>query len=380
MMLVIAMLTLLAVLVFAIGERSPNVGVADLPPGLPRARRRASAPAFSTGDLFHLFVVVRDPADGELRAAHPRRRRGAGPRRHDLRGHQHDRVGGAARRRSGSSTPRPARSAWPSCRRGSPRSTRGLRTGLQLLLLVAFGLKAAVFPLFFWLPGLVPDGAQPGHRGVRRAAHQDRRVRDRAHPDAAVRRRAQHAAAVGRRADDGRRRARRDRPERRQADPVVPHRQPDRLHGVRHRHRRAGRRSPRRSSSCIHQIPIKTSLFLVDGHDRARRPAPAASTGSAAWRTARASSPRCSSCRRSACRASRRSPASSPSSAWSPPASTPGRACSSAVAIVVQPADAGVDDEDLAVGVLGRAGAGGRSPASVGAAQPRRPSTRGRVR
>ena len=28
----------------------------------------------------------------------------------------------------------------------------GVRTGLNLLLLVAFGIKAAVFPLFFWLP------------------------------------------------------------------------------------------------------------------------------------------------------------------------------------------------------------------------------------
>ncbi|NDH92814.1 MAG: Na+/H+ antiporter subunit D, partial [Actinobacteria bacterium] len=32
----------------------------------------------------------------------------------------------------------------------------GARMGLQLLLLVAFGIKAAVFPLFFWLPDSYP--------------------------------------------------------------------------------------------------------------------------------------------------------------------------------------------------------------------------------
>lgn len=32
----------------------------------------------------------------------------------------------------------------------------GVRTGLNLLLLVAFGMKAAVFPLFFWLPDSYP--------------------------------------------------------------------------------------------------------------------------------------------------------------------------------------------------------------------------------
>ncbi len=32
----------------------------------------------------------------------------------------------------------------------------GVRTGLHLLLLVAFGIKAAVFPLFFWLPDAYP--------------------------------------------------------------------------------------------------------------------------------------------------------------------------------------------------------------------------------
>ena len=36
-----------------------------------------------------------------------------------------------------------------------------MRDGLQLLLLVAFGLKAAVFPLFFWLPDSYPTARSP---------------------------------------------------------------------------------------------------------------------------------------------------------------------------------------------------------------------------
>ena len=34
----------------------------------------------------------------------------------------------------------------------------GLRSALAVLMLVVFGIKAAIFPLFFWLPGQLPDG------------------------------------------------------------------------------------------------------------------------------------------------------------------------------------------------------------------------------
>ncbi len=37
----------------------------------------------------------------------------------------------------------------------------GVATGLNLLLLLAFGLKAAVFPLFFWLPDAYPTAPSP---------------------------------------------------------------------------------------------------------------------------------------------------------------------------------------------------------------------------
>ena len=37
----------------------------------------------------------------------------------------------------------------------------GVETGLYLLLLIAFGLKAAVFPLYFWLPDSYPSARSP---------------------------------------------------------------------------------------------------------------------------------------------------------------------------------------------------------------------------
>ena len=71
-------------------------------------------------------------------------------------------------------------------RSSSATSTRAPQTLLHVMLLVAFGIKAAVFPLSFWLPDSYPTAPGPGHRGVRRAADQGRRLRDRPHGDAAV--------------------------------------------------------------------------------------------------------------------------------------------------------------------------------------------------
>ena len=51
-----------------------------------------------------------------------------------------------------------------------------VRDALGLLLLVVFGTKAALFPLFFWLPGQLPRRADAGRRDLRRAAHEGRRV------------------------------------------------------------------------------------------------------------------------------------------------------------------------------------------------------------
>ena len=111
---------------------------------------------------------------------------GPGPRRHDLRGHQPDRVGAASSSPSrfvyaatGTVNMADLAGAWPTL-------PDGLRTALSLLLLVVFGIKAAVFPLFFWLPDSYPTARAPGHRGVRRPAHQGRRLRHHPHPDPAV--------------------------------------------------------------------------------------------------------------------------------------------------------------------------------------------------
>ena len=55
-----------------------------------------------------------------------------------------------------------------------------------MLLLVVFGIKAALFPLFFWLPDSYPTAPVADHRRVRRPAHQGRRLRHHPHPDAAA--------------------------------------------------------------------------------------------------------------------------------------------------------------------------------------------------
>ena len=127
-MLVIGMLTLLVVLVFAIGERSPTTSIADVRPGVPGARRRRRR-----GVLHRRPVppvrLVRDPADGQLRAADPRRRRGAGARRHHLRRDQHDRVRRARRRRRAGLRLDRLAEHGRAARTASPGSTTGCAPG-----------------------------------------------------------------------------------------------------------------------------------------------------------------------------------------------------------------------------------------------------------
>ena len=129
-LLVVAEVMLFAVLVYAIGEPGAernHVGFQSaylvLAAGV--------AASFLTGDLFNLFVVVRDDADRELRAAHARRTTRAGPLGHDLRRHQPHRVD-AVRHRAGAAVlrdrhgqhgrPRTSASATcpPGCGRRSP--------------------------------------------------------------------------------------------------------------------------------------------------------------------------------------------------------------------------------------------------------------------
>ena len=62
----------------------------------------------------------------------------------------------------------------------------GLQSAFAVLLVVVFGIKAALFPLFFWLPDSYPTAPVADHRGVRRAPHQGRDLRHHPHPDAVL--------------------------------------------------------------------------------------------------------------------------------------------------------------------------------------------------
>lgn len=159
LMLVVSTLTLLAVLLFAIGERSRNATSPTFHP-LYLVLAGGIGAAFSTGDLFHLFVsfeillmasyvlLTLDGDEAQVRA-----------------GTTYVVINtiesvvlvvavGLVYAATGtlSMAQLPARLA---------ELDPGLRTGLQLLLLIAFGLKAAVFPLFFWLPDSYPTARSP---------------------------------------------------------------------------------------------------------------------------------------------------------------------------------------------------------------------------
>jgi multicomponent Na+:H+ antiporter subunit D len=158
-MLVIAMLTLLIVLVFAIGEGSRKASSPIFHPVYLVLAGGVCA-AFSTGDLFHLFVsfeillmasyvlLTLDGSESQVRSATT----------YVIINTIESVVllvaVGLVYASTGtlSMAELPARLA---------ALDPGLQTGLQLLLLVAFGLKAAVFPLFFWLPDSYPTARSP---------------------------------------------------------------------------------------------------------------------------------------------------------------------------------------------------------------------------
>jgi multicomponent Na+:H+ antiporter subunit D len=159
LMLVIAYITLLAVLVFAIGQRSLTAASPVFHP-VYLALASGIGAAFSTGDLFHLFVAfeillmtsyVLLTLDGNADQVRT--------------GTTYAVVNtiesvvlvaaiGMVYGATGtlSMAELPARLA---------ELSDGMRTTLQLLLLIAFGLKAAVFPLFFWLPDSYPSARSP---------------------------------------------------------------------------------------------------------------------------------------------------------------------------------------------------------------------------
>jgi len=158
-MLVIGMLTLLAVFVFALGEHSSNAGSPIFQP-LYLVLTAGVGAAFSTGDLFHLFVsfevllmasYVLLTLDGD----EPQVRAGT---TYVVINTIESVVLVVAVGLVYATTGSLSMAALPE---RLAALDGGLRTGLQLLLLVAFGLKAAVFPLFFWLPDSYPTARSP---------------------------------------------------------------------------------------------------------------------------------------------------------------------------------------------------------------------------
>jgi multicomponent K+:H+ antiporter subunit D len=86
--------------------------------------------------------------------------------------------------RWGRSTPPPARSTSPISPRGSPRSRpeeAALVRVAAILLMMVFAVKAALFPVQFWLPATYANAPAPG-RGAFRDHDQGGRLRDPARP------------------------------------------------------------------------------------------------------------------------------------------------------------------------------------------------------
>ena len=151
---------LLAVLRLRLGPAGRRRAVPLVPPGLPGAHGRGERRLPRRRPL-QPVRVLRGPPDRQLRAADPRGQRRPDPLGHHLRRAERDRVASCSSPAWRSSSPPPARSTWPNCPSGSPRCPTGSASGLNLLLLIAFGLKAAVFPLFSWLPDSYPAAPSP---------------------------------------------------------------------------------------------------------------------------------------------------------------------------------------------------------------------------
>jgi multicomponent Na+:H+ antiporter subunit D len=158
-MLVIAMITLLAVLVFAIGEHSQKSASPIFYPVYLVLAAGVCA-AFSTGDLFHLFVAFEillmasyvlltlDGDESQVRSATT----------YVIINTIESVVLLTAIGLVYAATGTLSMAELP---HRLAELSSGVETGLYLLLLIAFGLKAAVFPLYFWLPDSYPSARSP---------------------------------------------------------------------------------------------------------------------------------------------------------------------------------------------------------------------------
>ncbi len=190
--------------------------------------------AFLTGDLFNLYVWLRGHADGVVRAPRARWRARTARRSGQVRdaqpallGRLPGRGGGALRDRRHPEHGGPGARHLPR-HRPEPRAgpvgpvPRGVRH------------QGGAVPLLLLAAGLVPHPAGRGLGGLRGAPDQGRRLRPhpRFHPDLRRRHRLHpRAHPPGRGPHDGDRSARGGGADGIPADPVLPHRQPDRVHG-----------------------------------------------------------------------------------------------------------------------------------------------------
>jgi multicomponent Na+:H+ antiporter subunit D len=158
-MVVVSAVMLLAVLVYAIGSpRTEDTATFFHPVYLILAA--GVSLSFLTGDLFNLFVAFESHPDRQLRPDHLRRGQGAGSPRDDLHSHQPGGLDAVHHRgRAGLRRHRHGQHGGPVDQLAEVDP--GLRAGLGILFLVVFGIKAAIFPLFFWLPDSYPVAPSP---------------------------------------------------------------------------------------------------------------------------------------------------------------------------------------------------------------------------
>ena len=134
------------------------------------------------------------------------------------------------------------------------------------MLLLAFGIKAAVFPLSAWLPDTYPTAPAPvtavfAGLLTKVGVYAIIRTETLLFPGGAR----STAADVGGAADHGGRHPRRGGPVRHQADALLHPGQPHRLHGVRGGADHASPAWPGRSSTWCTTSPSRPRLFLVAG-------------------------------------------------------------------------------------------------------------------
>ena len=161
-MIIISALMLLGVLVYAVGQ-----GIADQHRETPvsifhPAYLILSAGvfnAFLAGDLFNLYVGF-EILLGELRAADARRNGRAHPSRRDVH-HREPGVVALLPQRDRARLRRDRHREPGAAVGAGRRAPQDIQLMLHLLLLIAFGIKAAVFPLSFWLPDSYPTAPAP---------------------------------------------------------------------------------------------------------------------------------------------------------------------------------------------------------------------------